>query len=141
MALVSLIYVSVATRPMADDDLHDILRKARAKNARLDVTGMLLYRDGFFLQILEGEQAKVDELYSIIAADERHRNVLKVEEHPIAERTFGQWQMGFNRLDDLSAADLEGFTDYLEREDASYFNDHPDRIYHLLERFKDRTFF
>jgi len=141
MALVSLVYVSVASRPMTDDDLRVILRKARDKNAGLGVTGMLLYRDGFFLQILEGEQAQVDKLYTVIAADDRHRNVLKIEEHPISERTFGQWTMGFNPMDDLSAEDLEGFTDYLERQDASYFDDHPDRIYRLLERFKDRTFF
>jgi hypothetical protein len=126
---------------MTDDDLRAILRKARDKNAGLGVTGMLLYRDGFFLQILEGEQAQVDELFAVIAADDRHRNVLKIEEHPISERTFGQWTMGFNPMDDLSAEDLEGFTDYLERQDASYFDDHPDRIYHLLERFKDHTFF
>ncbi|MCS6836309.1 MAG: BLUF domain-containing protein [Anaerolineae bacterium] len=141
MALVSLIYVSMAVRPMTDDDLRDILRKAREKNARLNITGMLLYRDGFFLQILEGEQAQVDELFAVIVADERHKNVLKVEEHPITERTFGQWTMGFNPMDDLSDEDMAGFTDYLERQDVSYFDNHPDRMYHLLERFKDRTFF
>jgi len=141
MSLVSLIYVSVAAHPMTDDDLRDILRKAREKNTRLNVSGMLLYRDGFFLQILEGEQETVDSLYATIAADERHRSVLKVEEHPIEQRTFGQWTMGFNPMDDLSAEDLEGFTDYLEREDSSYLDKHPDRLYRLLERFKDRTFF
>lgn len=141
MTLVSLVYVSVASRAMTDDDLRSILAKAREKNARLNITGMLLYRDGFFIQVLEGEQAQVDELFAVIAADERHRNVLKIEEHPIEQRTFGQWTMGFNPMNNLSAQDLEGFTDYLQRQDASYFSKHQDRIYHLLDRFKDRTFF
>lgn len=141
MPLVSLVYVSVASRAMTDDDLRNILAKAREKNARLNITGMLLYRDGFFIQVLEGEQAQVDELFAVIAADERHRNVLKIEEHPIEQRTFGQWTMGFNPMNNLSAEDLEGFTDYLQRQDANYFSKHSDRIYHLLDRFKDRTFF
>ncbi|NJO83577.1 MAG: BLUF domain-containing protein, partial [Blastochloris sp.] len=47
---------------MTDDQLREILVKARDKNRRLNVTGMLLYRDRFFIQALEGEQEVVEPL-------------------------------------------------------------------------------
>jgi hypothetical protein len=51
---------------MSDDNLKDLLKKSRLKNERKNVTGMLLYLDPFFIQILEGEEAIVNESFNII---------------------------------------------------------------------------
>ena len=51
MPLHNLVYVSLATEDMSDETLKKILNKARTKNEGLDITGMLLYRDGFFMQV------------------------------------------------------------------------------------------
>lgn len=142
MALVSLVYVSVAAQPMSDDELRDILAVSRENNGKLGITGMLLYRDRFFIQALEGEQAAVDELFDKIAADERHENVLKVYETPIEARSFGEWRMGFNKMDDITDEDLPGFMDFMaDLSDLEFFTGTPSRATTLLDAFKHRVYF
>jgi hypothetical protein len=72
MSLYCLVYTSIANQKMSDDNLKDLLKKSRAKNERKNVTGMLLYLDPFFIQILEGEEAIVNESFNIIKQDSRH---------------------------------------------------------------------
>ncbi|MEL6406516.1 MAG: BLUF domain-containing protein, partial [Chloroflexota bacterium] len=62
MALNVIVYVSYASHTMSESELVEILDTARENNQRLNVTGMLLYRDGFFIQALEGEQAVIEPL-------------------------------------------------------------------------------
>lgn len=138
MTLISLAYVSAESRNMTAQDIEDILAKAREKNARLNITGMLLYRNGYFIQALEGEEADVMGLYNTIAADDRHRNVLMVSRETISKRSFGDWSMGFHDLEGLDAAELEGYTDFL---DQPYEEDNikqaGSRAVKLLELFKE----
>lgn len=95
--MYKLLYVSSTRREFPARELQDILNKARANNARLDVTGLLLYIDGGFLQILEGDENIVRELYDSIAKDPRHWDpkVLLEQDGP---RNFEAWSMGFKAL-------------------------------------------
>jgi hypothetical protein len=68
-----LLYVSNAARDIAPRALDAILSASRANNVLLGITGLLLHIDGGFLQILEGDERAVRELYARIAADRRHR--------------------------------------------------------------------
>ena len=99
MNLSRLLYVSGATRPMSDADLDDILRASRANNGRLGVTGMLLWADGAFIQVLEGDAATIARLLDRIRRDERHRNVMVILEQRVDRRVFGAWEMGYKKLD------------------------------------------
>lgn len=141
MALISLVYVSFETHPMTDTDLKDILQVARATNNTLGITGMLLYRDGFFIQALEGDEAQVVPLFEKIATDARHRNVLMVYKNAIVARNFGDWLMGFNKISDDDVRGLAGFIDIIDKPNAEDFAQFPDRAHHLLEHFKNRTYF
>lgn len=142
MALISLVYVSVAAQPMSDDQLQEILRESRDNNEPRSITGMLLYRDGFFIQALEGDEDAVIPLFESIRTDARHRNVLMVYKNRIESRTFSNWSMGFNKISDTQVEDLPGFTDFLTNpSDMSFFTDHPDRATGLLESFKNKTYF
>ena len=58
-----LLYVSSTSRDLAPATLNDILAAARANNPLLGITGLLIHIDGGFLQILEGEERAVRELY------------------------------------------------------------------------------
>ncbi len=108
----SLAYESQASVPLTTPDLLDLLGRSRTKNARLGITGILLYRRGRFLQVLEGPRAQVDELYATIAADSRHQEVSTVLVEDRRERRFPDWTMGFADVDgDLG--DVEGFNDVL----------------------------
>ena len=61
-----LIYVSTAVRLLNKDELVEILNVSREKNARLNITGLLLYKDGNFMQLLEGRKEDVLALYDVI---------------------------------------------------------------------------
>ena len=110
--LYSLAYESQASIPFTESDLLDLLARSRANNSRLEVTGILLYRQGTFLQVLEGPRAAVDELYATIARDERHHEVSTVLVEDRRARRFPDWTMGFADVDgDLT--DVDGFNDVL----------------------------
>jgi hypothetical protein len=108
----SLAYESQASVPLTAPDLLDLLARSRENNARSGVTGILLYRHGTFLQVLEGPRAEVDGLYATIAGDSRHHEVstVLVEERPA--RRFPDWTMGFADVDG-ELGEVDGFNDVL----------------------------
>ena len=92
--LVCAVYVSSAHKLMGDEELLEFLRVARHKNEARNITGMLLYRDGNFLQVLEGPASAVDELIAKIKRDTRHHGVILMSRRGIEERQFSEWQDG-----------------------------------------------
>jgi hypothetical protein len=96
--MIRLVYSSAARAGMDEAELKRILDGARTRNARREVTGMLLYRDGVFLQLLEGQEVDVRFVYSRIAQDPRHHRVVKLIEETIAQRDFASWSMGYQVL-------------------------------------------
>ncbi|MDX2078866.1 MAG: BLUF domain-containing protein [bacterium] len=141
--MISLVYVSFASHKMTDDELKDILKVARETNEKLGVSGMLLYRDGFFIQAIEGEEEAVKALYERISKDPRHMNVTTVNIHPITERAFVGWHMGFNKLSDIAPTgiDDDGYTDFLTNPNSAFFTDNPDHAKILLNSFRDQIYF
>lgn len=93
--LYQMIYSSQAASAMSVADLEQILVDARAGNEARNVTGVLIYVDGVFLQILEGDKDTVLGLVSSIAADTRHTTVKVFHEAAVEERTFGNWRMAY----------------------------------------------
>ena len=96
--IFQLCYLSTATRDMQREDLVDLLRASRRKNEELGVTGLLLYSGDQFVQLLEGDEAAVRELYEMISKDERHRDVTLVYEERVETRFCPDWTMGFQAL-------------------------------------------
>jgi hypothetical protein len=93
-----LIYRSCACAPFSPDELSKLLARARHRNGVAGVSGMLIYHDQLFLQVLEGAEANVDDIYhTYIAADLRHRDIeiLHRETSFGEQRIFGSWSMGF----------------------------------------------
>jgi hypothetical protein len=98
--MLNLVYSSVAAKPFSRAELLDLLQHAREKNARLGITGILLYKKGSFMQALEGEESAVRALYAAIRTDPRHRQVVTLADLPIAQPRFSDWSMGFENLDE-----------------------------------------
>jgi hypothetical protein len=111
--LISLTYLSTAAEPFSASELRDLLRIVREKNHAVDLTGMLLYVRGHFVQTLEGSQDVVDATFARIAQDPRHRDVFIALREEIESRTFPDWSMGFESLSPEEASLLPGFNDYL----------------------------
>lgn len=136
MSLSCLVYVSVATHEMQDDELKTLLKYARIKNEKLGVSGLLLYRDGLFIQALEGEKDAVEGLFSRILKDTRHKNITKIYEKPVEHRSFPDWTMGFARMGDSELEKLEGFSEFLKSPSAGFFTRTPSYAQALLDNFK-----
>jgi hypothetical protein len=93
--MFQLVYASAACTPFSSQDLQLLLARARDANVAQSVTGMLLYHAGSFLQVLEGPQAGVEQIFSAIERDPRHRHIKVLLRRPIALREFKDWTMGF----------------------------------------------
>jgi hypothetical protein len=103
--LKQLIYCSDASEAIDAPALQLILDGARSRNAELGITGMLLYSNGRFIQVLEGEADVLEVLYAKIANDPRNDHVRTVMRRSIAERDFPNWSMAYRTLstDDMTA--------------------------------------
>lgn len=138
--MIQLVYTSRETRAFTPADLEDLLRQSRDANRRQGLTGMLLYKGGQFLQVLEGNPPDVDRLYDRIAHDPRHQRLVVLLREPIGRRRFADWTMGFRDLDDPETALVPGFTEFLrEPLTPERFADDPGRSVGLLLAFRFNT--
>ena len=137
MKLIKLIYASAATKLFSPADLRELLRRARLKNERLDITGMLLYHQGSFLQVLEGPAAAVNPLLETITLDQRHNKLMLLLRREIEARNFADWKMGFVDVAAQSQS-LPGFRDYLKSH-SSFLDllDEPKTVERVLDGFRD----
>jgi hypothetical protein len=135
--MFSLVYVSAAVTWFSEGQLRGLLTQCRARNAQAGITGMLLYKDGNFMQALEGEEAAVRALVERIAADRRHQGMVTLYTGHSEERQFGDWTMGFADLT-APAGDLpEGYSAFLDAPlTAPAFSDPPQRCLDLLRVFR-----
>ena len=96
MEIFHLIYMSVAS-PMKPTTLDDILDASQRNNERRNLTGLLVYRLGHFIQLLEGDKPDVMAVFERIAADGRHSSARVLLAFESGERLFPQWRMGHVR--------------------------------------------
>lgn len=106
--LLSLVYASRAVVGFGLDDLDDLLTHARSANASVGVTGLLLFRDHRFLQLLEGPATAVREKMAYIAEDPRHDQVAVLLEEQVRSRQFPDWSMGYAAEATLQRAAVPG---------------------------------
>ena len=96
-----LVYKSDAEPGLGSDDVFQIVQTSATNNAKDGLTGFLLFRDGSFFQLIEGESTALDSLLNRLHRDPRHRNIAVLDDSGIDARAFGQWRM--KRLRDDSA--------------------------------------
>ena len=90
-----LIYSSEAAPGLAEPDLEGMLVESRIRNRARGITGVLVFVDGAFLQILEGEKDDVLELMGRIERDPRHHGIKVFFEEDTDERAFTSWSMAY----------------------------------------------
>lgn len=113
-SLLALVYISEAARAISQADLDDILAASRRNNLQLDVTGILLFENDTFIQLLEGPADKVEALYRKIRTDSRHTNVMILLEEAASKRRFPEWSMAFQRPEPDTPAH-DGFSTVVEK--------------------------
>lgn len=95
MELFGVVYMSRATRPMKPAALDQLLLVARANNAMMGITGVLLYGDCRFFQYFEGKRNDVAQIYARIRESSLHTDLIELENQRIPERRLRKWFMGF----------------------------------------------
>lgn len=105
--MIQLIYASYAAQGMTSLDLQHLQHQSQTNNERKGITGLLLYKAGAFIQVLEGEEEGVLSLFNTISRDTRHTNIRKLVQQRTEMREFAQWSMGFGDLDTLELPQLK----------------------------------
>ena len=95
MYLVSLVYASHLKDGFGANDIKQIVEASQKNNAKVDVSGMLVFDTEYFLQCLEGSRSAVNNLYMYILRDTRHTNVMLLDYKEIDKREFAHWSMGY----------------------------------------------
>ncbi|MFG6443811.1 BLUF domain-containing protein [Microbacterium sp. P06] len=108
---LSLVYSSNASTTFDDADLEALLMSSRTNNRAAALTGLLLHRDGRFLQVLEGPESSVRERMSVIADDRRHTDIRMLVEEHIDERRFPYWAMEHRPMTSALQNSIPGYND------------------------------
>jgi hypothetical protein len=109
--LYNFVYCSRATRGVDAEAVDRIIASARRNNPKLEITGLLFFGGGLFLQWLEGPRANVAHLMSLIEKDTRHNNVVVVSKSEEArERLFGDWVMELVAPEDIREVLLDALS-------------------------------
>lgn len=131
-----VVYMSTATLRFTRDRMLALMAVSRLRNSLHDITGLLLHRDGGFMQALEGPRSRVHALLGALRRDDRHAGLVVVIDEPRARRAFDGWSMAFRDLDTSGVPD--GVSPLLSspavREE---FRTHPDRVHRLLHYYAD----
>ena len=103
--MFQLVYVSKAAKSFGKSELTKLLRQANANNKKAGISGILVYKDDQFIQVLEGEEADIRDLFEKIRQDPRHTEISILAQGYIPQPEFPDWAMGFR---DISQDDLLG---------------------------------
>lgn len=138
--MIHLIYISSATSWPSEEDLKELLEQSRARNLRQNITGMLLYDNATYMQVLEGTEEDVHDIYNSIVKDPRNNSNVILLEEQISERDFPNWSMGFKNLKSCSPEELPGFQDiYNGKLDKELAVKNPTKALGLLMLFAKQT--
>ncbi|MFT4941325.1 MAG: hypothetical protein ACI88A_004394 [Paraglaciecola sp.] len=96
--LVALTYSSKIKRTSTDITtiLDEINKTALENNKKHEVSGFLIYLDGYFIQRLEGPRNVIEKLYMNISLDQRHSEISLLSFTEIESRAFDSWNSLFS---------------------------------------------
>lgn len=127
----SICYISkevISSNDLGYSNLFQSLLKFNTENS---ITGVLLYNEGFFLQVLEGEKETLQNLIQQIQRDSRHKEMLIILDKPIKDRIFKEYITGFSIIENTQA--IQDLNTYLSLNHSG--EEYPDNIRFLLEPF------
>ncbi|WP_201583468.1 BLUF domain-containing protein [Psychrobacter sp. HII-4] len=93
--LFQLVYISriTSTGLSSPSTLNDISEIAIERNQTDEITGILCYGNGYFLQCVEGSEQALTNLKNRLLADERHKDMEILDFSAIDERRFSSWSL------------------------------------------------
>lgn len=134
-SLYQIVYTSAATELFDRSSLMDLLKGSVQRNTRAGITGLLLYKEGVFMQALEGEETAAKALFARISRDPRHSNIITLIAEKTHQRDFPNSAMAFR---DLNAGEKPpGYSAFLNTPlDGTEFSKDTSKARRLLALFK-----
>ncbi|MDO9101625.1 MAG: phosphate-starvation-inducible PsiE family protein [Candidatus Nitrotoga sp.] len=137
--MIRLTYASTTNQEWSPEELLGLLKQSRTNNGAKNITGILLYSNGTFFQVLEGDEATVENLYTTIEKDPRHKNCTLIEKLNITERAFPYWSMGFEKIEPKELRKMEGLNNFFEHDfTPAGFASHKNIIGPLLTHLRSK---
>ncbi|MBG42558.1 MAG: hypothetical protein CL530_01160 [Aequorivita sp.] len=127
----TICYLSKQVKALENSELEKLFDFILEINPSLNITGALLCNNNFFLQVLEGSQNTVKEIFSKIRKDKRHRDILMIFDQKIEKRIFENYEANFSIL--KTKDDIERLNSYLSN--YNFENKYPKSIKSLIEPF------
>ncbi len=138
--LIHIVYLSYSEKKLSESELNGFLATIRRKNEIQNITGLLLYNDEAFIQVIEGNREKIHQIFDLISKDSRHSNIVKLLEEPITKRAFPGWSMGFRKIDKEQNLQLPGFSDFMQNKQSEIdYKECAAAVRHLLYSFRKHT--
>ena len=106
-----ILYLSAGANWFTESELNDLLATCNKNNSLAGITGLLLYADGNFIQLLEGEESAVQATYKKISLDQSHKGITQIASGPLAKRNFPEWAMGFKAIGPVSNTPFKKYLD------------------------------
>jgi Sensors of blue-light using FAD len=132
-SIFQLTYVSTAAIEFGAGDLIKLLIEARDSNHEHHITGILIYENERFLQVLEGDINEVKTLYQNICRDGRHHHIKTIASKTVAKREYPKWAMAFADPGALKSSSFRGFDASLNKEAHTNTDDVLDIAHQLLK--------
>jgi hypothetical protein len=136
--LSQLVYVSTRSSTCTSQEIEKILTSCKKNNPSLGITGILLYTDKKFIQLVEGDAKVILDLYDKIKMDKRHSNAMMITYNPIKEKSFPSWHMASR---DISNGEL-GYKTEISSTDRQIFDkvlsgkeENGEKVLNLLKKF------
>ena len=137
--LTTMVYVSIAAKEFSPAELQELLSVSRRKNAKAGITGMLLYKDGHFMQLLEGPHQAVRDTFEKIEEDARHHSLQVLLNVRLEVRNFERWSMGFELVGEVAPEFSPNYDEIWNKPFSSeYFGKQPHNALRLLLNFRKK---
>jgi len=107
----TICYISDSNNEESTNSLNELYSKAKNNNNKNNITGILIYSNYNFLQVLEGEEKMVDAIFKKIRHDSRHKNIFNVINTTIEQRIFEDYNFGFTIINNPN--ELNRLNEYL----------------------------
>jgi uncharacterized membrane protein (DUF373 family) len=138
--MIQLSYVSTATKPMSKQAFETLLEECRHNNSMIGITGMLLYGNKTFIQVLEGPEDAVESIFKKIQQDPRHTDVKVIQKKILQRREYSDWSMAFKQIsrDDLQT--VEGLNNFTEADlTTDHLGHQAPTVNALMAHFRQET--
>jgi len=116
----TICYVSALELNVSAPNLKEMFSNIKNKNISTNISGVLLYKNENFLQIIEGEEKTVNALFSKIKKDNRHSHIITLIDFPIPQRLFKEYKTSFSIVKSSNEFNaLFEYIDWLKHADSS----------------------